>query len=100
MSQHGEKPSQIISAQLTVGYQIRPDASNGNTDVLINNRQITKSELWMLQVSGAYSLFQCNVHLLLQNLIELLNLCRLRESTVKETLTFGLRLTDRINLKA
>lgn len=48
--QEGEKPSQIISAEVAVGYQIREDASNGDTNVLINNRRITKAELWMLQV--------------------------------------------------
>lgn len=48
----GEKPCQIISPQLGVGYQIRQDASNGNTNVQINNREITKPELWMLQAAG------------------------------------------------
>lgn len=48
--QEGEKPSQIISAELAIGYRISEDASNGDTNVLINNRRITKAELWMLQV--------------------------------------------------
>ncbi|XP_022897095.1 extra-large guanine nucleotide-binding protein 1-like [Olea europaea var. sylvestris] len=48
----GEKPCQIISPQLAVGNQIRQDASNGNTNVQINNREITKPELWMLQAAG------------------------------------------------
>uniref|UniRef100_A0A7N0T1P9 Uncharacterized protein n=1 Tax=Kalanchoe fedtschenkoi TaxID=63787 RepID=A0A7N0T1P9_KALFE len=48
----GEKPSQIISPHLNVGDQIKPTASNGNTNVLINNRVITKSELLMLQMAG------------------------------------------------
>ncbi|CAI9769101.1 unnamed protein product [Fraxinus pennsylvanica] len=48
----GEKPCQIISPQLGVGYQIRQDASNGNTNVQINNREITKPELRMLQAAG------------------------------------------------
>lgn len=48
----GEKPSQIISAEVPVGYQIIEDASNGDTNVLINNRRITKAELWMLQAAG------------------------------------------------
>lgn len=51
IKQEGEKPSQIVSAELEIGYQIREDASNGDTDVVINNRRITKPELWMLQVS-------------------------------------------------
>ncbi|KAL0384145.1 UNVERIFIED_CONTAM: Extra-large guanine nucleotide-binding protein 1 [Sesamum radiatum] len=50
----GEQPSQIISAQLAVGYQIRQDASNGNTNVMINNREITKAEFWMLQAAGIH----------------------------------------------
>ncbi|XP_011088321.1 extra-large guanine nucleotide-binding protein 1 [Sesamum indicum] len=50
----GEQPCQIISAQLAVGYQIRQDASNGNTNVMINNREITKAEFWMLQAAGIH----------------------------------------------
>ncbi|KAL8060501.1 hypothetical protein ABFX02_02G028600 [Erythranthe guttata] len=50
----GEKPSQIISALLPVGYQIRQDASNGNTNVLINSREITTEELWMLRAAGIH----------------------------------------------
>ncbi|KAL3618796.1 Extra-large guanine nucleotide-binding protein 2 [Castilleja foliolosa] len=48
----GEKPSQIISPQLALGYQILQGASNGDTNVVINNREITKPELWMLQAAG------------------------------------------------
>ncbi|KAL0356767.1 UNVERIFIED_CONTAM: Extra-large guanine nucleotide-binding protein 1 [Sesamum calycinum] len=50
----GEQPCQIISAHLAVGYQIRQDASNGNTNVMINNREITKAEFWMLQAAGIH----------------------------------------------
>ncbi|KAL2490724.1 Extra-large guanine nucleotide-binding protein 1 [Abeliophyllum distichum] len=50
----GDKPCQIISPQLAVGYTIRQDASNGNTNVQINNREITKPELWMLQAAGIH----------------------------------------------
>lgn len=50
MKQEGEKPSQIISAELDIGASIQQNASNGNTNVLINGREITKTELWMLQV--------------------------------------------------
>lgn len=51
--QEGQKPCQIITPQLNVGHQkMKPEASNGNTDVLINGREITKAELWMLQSAG------------------------------------------------
>lgn len=53
-SQEGEKPLQIISAHLNVGDPIKPDASNGNTQVFINGREITKAELRMLQVSQIF----------------------------------------------
>ncbi|KAJ6936838.1 extra-large guanine nucleotide-binding protein 1-like isoform X1 [Populus alba x Populus x berolinensis] len=48
----GHKPRQIISPQLTVGGHIQEDASNGNTNIMINNRKITKAELIMLQWAG------------------------------------------------
>ncbi|GFP85442.1 extra-large guanine nucleotide-binding protein 1 [Phtheirospermum japonicum] len=48
----GEKPSQIISPQLALGYQIMQGASNGDTNVVINNREITKPELRMLKAAG------------------------------------------------
>ncbi|KAJ6395907.1 hypothetical protein OIU77_021046 [Salix suchowensis] len=48
----GHKPCQIINPQLTVGGHILEDASNGNTNIMINNRQITKAELIMLQWAG------------------------------------------------
>ncbi|KAL2477206.1 Extra-large guanine nucleotide-binding protein 1 [Forsythia ovata] len=50
----GKKPSQIITSQLTVGYPIRQHASNGNTNVLINGRKITKEELMMLKVASIH----------------------------------------------
>ncbi|KAJ0077280.1 hypothetical protein Patl1_36284 [Pistacia atlantica] len=47
----GQEPCQIISPQLNVGGQIDRKASNGNTDILINNREITKKELLMLKLA-------------------------------------------------
>ncbi|KAK1300364.1 Guanine nucleotide-binding protein alpha-2 subunit [Acorus calamus] len=50
--EEGHKPSAIISAHLNVGSAIKRDASNGNTNILINNREITKTELQMLKWAG------------------------------------------------
>ncbi|CAN1133579.1 Extra-large guanine nucleotide-binding protein 1 [Linum perenne] len=48
----GAKPCQIISDQLSIGGHLRRDASNGDTGILVNNREITKPELLMLQLLG------------------------------------------------
>lgn len=48
----GHGPSQIISHQLNVGVHIKPNASNGNTNIFINNREITKREHYMLKAAG------------------------------------------------
>uniref|UniRef100_A0A1D1XID9 Guanine nucleotide-binding protein alpha-2 subunit n=1 Tax=Anthurium amnicola TaxID=1678845 RepID=A0A1D1XID9_9ARAE len=48
----GHKPHQIISPHLNVGGNLTQDASNGNTGIFINNREITKAELRMLQWAG------------------------------------------------
>ncbi|KAI3865618.1 hypothetical protein MKX03_020992 [Papaver bracteatum] len=48
----GQKPCKIISPHLNVGGPIMADASNGNTLVFMNNREITKVELRMFQLAG------------------------------------------------
>jgi hypothetical protein len=50
MFQDGYKPHCIISPYLNVGGILDEKASNGNTGILINGREITKSELQMLKV--------------------------------------------------
>ncbi|KAJ4962586.1 hypothetical protein NE237_022525 [Protea cynaroides] len=48
----GQKPSRIITAELKAGGPIMQNASNGNAGILINNREITKVEVRMLQMAG------------------------------------------------
>ncbi|KAL2927544.1 Extra-large guanine nucleotide-binding protein 1 [Bienertia sinuspersici] len=49
----GHKPSQIITPELNVGNQrIMLKASNGNTNVMINGREITKAEEFVLKSAG------------------------------------------------
>ncbi|KAK1395063.1 Extra-large guanine nucleotide-binding protein 1 [Heracleum sosnowskyi] len=50
----GEKPCQIITPQLDVGDPIMQNASNGKTNILVNNREITKPELWVMQLAGIH----------------------------------------------
>ncbi|KAF3601650.1 hypothetical protein F2Q69_00032888 [Brassica cretica] len=48
----GEKPCQIISPHMNIGGNIKKEASNGDSGIFINNREITKSELTMLKMVG------------------------------------------------
>jgi hypothetical protein len=53
--QKGQPPCEIISPRLDIGGRLNKNASNGNTNVTINDRVITKKELRMLKVFVLYN---------------------------------------------
>ncbi|KAL2347867.1 hypothetical protein Fmac_001867 [Flemingia macrophylla] len=48
----GQPPSEIISPQLDIGGRLHKNASNGNTKVTINDREVTNKERLILKLAG------------------------------------------------